>query len=128
MVLHSFAIKSIFILGFQAMPGSQVRQPRPPGQQQIRTTINARPITGQQPTAAAAAAPPGAQRVQLPPPTRQIAPTMPSTGARQPYKYTNAARNAQVQPGGMQPQPLPSQVSVSRQEKKNFPYCRFAKW
>ncbi|XP_064653176.1 polyadenylate-binding protein 4-like [Lineus longissimus] len=92
--------------GFQAMPG-QVRQPRPTGQQQIRTAVNARPITGQQPTGA----PPGAQRVQMPPQARPVAPTMPSGGVRQPYKYTNAARNAQVQPGGMQPQPLPSQIS-----------------
>jgi len=97
--------------GFQAMPG-QVRQPRPTGQQQIRNAVTARPITGQQPAAAASAqAPPGAQRLQMPPQARQAAPTMPAAGARQPYKYTNAARNAQVQPGGMQPQPLPSQIS-----------------
>jgi len=91
--------------GFQAMPG-QVRQPRPAGQPPVRSAINARPITGQQPTGGA---PP--QRVQaLQPQARPTAPTM-AAAARQPYKYTNTARNAQVQPGGMQTQPLPSQIS-----------------
>ena len=85
-----------FLTGFQAMPGQQ--QPCHP--------VSILPITGQQPTAA----PPGTQGIEtMLPQDQPTAPTMPAAVASD-FVYTNAARNTQVQPG-MQPQPVPPQVS-----------------
>jgi len=106
--------------GFQAMPGgAQMRQPRPAqaaapaAPAGVRTA--ARPITGQQPGAAAATG----QR--LPAGMPGIRPNMPQAQqqARPSYKYTQAVRN-QPQQGTVPQQPVqqvPSQaVHVQGQE------------
>lgn len=106
--------------GFQAMPGgAQMRQPRPaqaaPNPAGVRTA--ARPITGQQPGAGAAAA--AGQRIPTGMPG--LRPNMPQAQqqARPSYKYTTAVRNQPAQ-GAVPPQQVqqvPSQaVHVQGQE------------
>jgi polyadenylate-binding protein len=77
--------------GFQAMPaGTQIRQARPTGQQQVRGPMSARPITGQQPGVAGGPRIPGmGQQVGRP----GGAPTIPGAQPTRPYKYTSTMRN-----------------------------------
>jgi len=104
--------------GFQAMPGSQMRQPRPAGPPGVPAGIRsaARPITGQQPGVPPAAA----QRVPTVMPG-QIRPNMPGAPQQQrpSYKYTTAVRNPPTQaavPQQAVPQVASQAVHVQGQE------------
>jgi len=104
--------------GFQAMPGSQMRQPRPAGPPGAAAGIRsaARPITGQQPGVPVAAA----QRVPTVMPG-QIRPNMPGAPQQQrpSYKYTTAVRNPPTQaavPQQAVPQVASQAVHVQGQE------------
>jgi len=71
--------------GFQAMPGSQVRQARPTQPSAMaRSAVTARPITGQQPP----------QRTAMPGPA-QVRAQGPMAQPRPAFKYTQAVRNPQ---------------------------------
>lgn len=99
--------------GFQAMPaGGQVRGPRP-GQPPVRPAVNARPITGQQPTGAQRI--PGVPATQVPRPPAAMA----TQGPRPSFKYTATMRNPPqaAVPSASVPQAMaPQAVHVQGQE------------
>jgi len=89
--------------GFQAMPGSQVRQARPtqPSAMAARSAVTARPITGQQPP----------QRTAMQGPA-QVRPQGPMGAQSRPgYKYTQAVRNP---PGAQMEQPMQPRQMVQQ--------------
>lgn len=80
------------------MPTSApIRQVRPTAQQQVRATVNARPITGQQQAAAQRMT--GVPNAGMRPATAAAAAGMPTAqGPRPTYKYTPAMRNPPTAP------------------------------